>query len=138
MPQDEVGHCCSGRRLPRSSNTSRSQPRTREFMDRSVEPAARERLTVAGLLHLVRQRPRIFLATACLTVAAVIAYAYLATPVYRASVKMMPRQNELGGGGLQGLLSQFSGLASLAGLSVGSVDQQESIALLKSRALFTL
>jgi hypothetical protein len=108
-------------------------------MDRSVEPAARERLTVAGLLLLIRQRPRIFLATACLTVAAVIAYAYLATPVYRASVKMMPRRDELGGGGgLQGLMSQFSGLAALAGVSLGSVDGQEALAWLKSRALFTL
>lgn len=67
-----------------------------------------------------------------------IAYAYLATPLYRGSVLMMPRENELGGGGLQGLLGEFGGLASIAGISLGSVNQQEAIAWLKSRALFTL
>jgi capsular polysaccharide biosynthesis protein len=108
-------------------------------MDRSVEPAARERLTVAGLLSQIRGRPKIFLATAFLTVAAVITYAFLATPVYRGSVKMMPRENDAGGGGaLQSILGQFGGLAALAGISLGSVNEQESIAWLKSRALFTV
>jgi uncharacterized protein involved in exopolysaccharide biosynthesis len=106
-------------------------------MDRSVEPAARERLTVAGLLNLIRQWKKTFLAITSLTVLAVIAYAFQATPLYRSSVKMMPRENELGGGGLQGVLGQVSGLASIAGLSLGSMDGQEAIAWLKSRALFT-
>jgi uncharacterized protein involved in exopolysaccharide biosynthesis len=107
-------------------------------MDRSVEPAAGERLTVVGLINLVRQRPKIFLATALLVMVAVIAHAFLATKQYRGTVKMMPQQNELGGGGLSGLMSEFGGLASLAGISLGSVDEQESIAWLNSRALFTL
>jgi hypothetical protein len=67
-----------------------------------------------------------------------IAHAFLATPLYRGSVTMMPRENELGGAGLQGLMGQFGGLASLAGISLGSVNEQETIAWLKSRALFTL
>jgi capsular polysaccharide biosynthesis protein len=107
-------------------------------MDRSVEPVAHDRLTVAGLLNLIRQWPKIFLATASLTVVAVIAHAFLATPIYRGSVKMMPRENELGGGALQGLVGQLGGLASIAGFNLGSVDGQEAIAWLKSRALFTL
>lgn len=107
-------------------------------MDRSVEPAAAERLTVVGLINLVRRRPRIFLATALLVMVAVIADAFLATKEYRGTVKMMPQQNEMGGGGLSGLMSEFGGLASLAGISLGSVDEQESIAWLNSRALFTL
>lgn len=108
-------------------------------MDRSVEPAAGERLTVVGLINLVRERPRIFLATTLLVMIAVIAHAFLATKQYRGTVKMMPQQNELGGGGgLSGLMSEFGGLASLAGISLGSVDEQESIAWLNSRALFTL
>ncbi len=106
-------------------------------MDRSVEPAARERLTVAGLLNLIRQWRKTFLAATSLTAVAVIAHAFLATPLYRSSVKMMPRENELGAGALQGLVGQFSGLASIAGVSLGSIDGQEAIAWLKSRALFT-
>ena len=107
-------------------------------MDRFVEPAARDRLTIANLLSEIRQRPKLFLATALLTIASVIAYVVLATPVYRGSVKMMPRENGVGGGTLQSLLGQFGGLAGMTGLSFGSVDEQESIAWLKSRALFTL
>jgi len=107
-------------------------------MDRPVESAANTRLTIAGLLHQIRSTPRTFVAVVVLTVAAVISYAYLATPVYRGTVKMVPRENDAPGGGLQGILGQFGGLAALAGISLGSVDEQESIAWLKSRALFTL
>jgi uncharacterized protein involved in exopolysaccharide biosynthesis len=107
-------------------------------MDRSVEPEARERLTAGRLVRQIRHWPKLYLATVLLVATAVLAYAHLATPVYRGTVKMMPRQNEAGGGGLQGMLSQFGGLAALAGISFGSVDEQESIAVLKSRALFTL
>lgn len=107
-------------------------------MDRSVEPATGERLTVVGLINLVRRRPKIFLATALLVMVAVIAHGFLGIKQYRATVKMMPQQNEMGGGGLSGLMSEFGGLASLAGISLGGVDEQESIAWLNSRALFTL
>ena len=112
-------------------------------MDRSVEPAAvepvpHERLTVAGLLHQIRDWPKTYFAVAVLTMAAVITYAYTATPVYRGTVKMMPRENDSAGGSLQSILGQFGGLAAMAGLSFGSVNEQESIAWLKSRALFTV
>jgi len=91
------------------------------------------------LLSQIRARPKIFLATALLTAVAVIAHAFTATPVYRGSVKMMSRENDAGGGGaLQNILGQFGGLAAMAGISFGSVNQQESIAWLKSRALFTV
>jgi uncharacterized protein involved in exopolysaccharide biosynthesis len=107
-------------------------------MDSAVDLAAHGRLTIAGLLGQVRNRPGTFLAVALLTAAAVITWAFfLATPVYRGTVKMMPRENE-GGGMLQNVLGQFGGLAAMAGLSLGSVNEQESIAWLKSRALFTL
>lgn len=107
-------------------------------MDRPVESAANERLTIAGLLEQIRSAPTIFVAAVVLTVAAVMSYAYLATPMYRGTVKMMPRESDAPGGGLQGILGQFGGLAALAGISFGSVDEQESIAWLKSRALFAL
>ena len=96
------------------------------------------KLTIARLLVRLRQWPKLFVITAVLTMVAVITYSRLATPVYRSVVKMMPRQNEAAGGALQSMLGQFSGLAALAGLSMGSVDEQESLAWLKSRALFTV
>jgi hypothetical protein len=68
----------------------------------------------------------------------VIAYAWLAMPLYRGVVQMLPRENDNPGGSLQSILGQFGGLASMAGLSFGSVNEQEAIALLKSRALFTV
>jgi uncharacterized protein involved in exopolysaccharide biosynthesis len=108
-------------------------------MDRAVDLSAQGRLTVAGLLAQIRERPGTFVASALLTVATVVMWAYfLAVPVYRGTVKMMPRENDAGGGMLQNIIGQVGGLASMAGLSLGSVNEQESIAWLKSRALFTL
>jgi len=101
------------------------------------EAASRERLTLAGLLIQARAWPKTFIATMLLTISALIAYAFLATPVYRGVVKLMPRENDVGGGALSSVLGQFGGLAAMAGLSLGSVNEQESIAWLKSRALFT-
>jgi uncharacterized protein involved in exopolysaccharide biosynthesis len=94
-------------------------------------------LSIAGLLAQVRVWPRTFILTLALTVAAIITYSYLKTPVYRGVVKAMPRENDAMSGGLQSVLGQFGGLAAMAGLSTGSVNEQESLALLKSRALFT-
>jgi uncharacterized protein involved in exopolysaccharide biosynthesis len=96
-----------------------------------------DRLTVAGLLVQIRGWPKTFVATLLLSMVAVITYAFTATPVYRGVVKLMPRENDTPGGALQSVLGQFGGLASMAGLSLGSVNEQEALALLKSRALFT-
>jgi uncharacterized protein involved in exopolysaccharide biosynthesis len=94
-------------------------------------------LSIAGLLAQVRAWPRTFILTLVLTVAGIITYSYIKTPVYRGVVKAMPRENDSASGGLQSVLGQFGGLAAMAGLSFGSVSEQESLALLKSRALFT-
>lgn len=107
-------------------------------MSTVVDAAHGEHLTIAGLLSHIRRWPKTYLAVSALTVIAVLAYAVTATPVYRAVVKMMPRENDNAGGALQSVLGQFGGLAALAGISVGSVNEQESIAWLKSRALFTV
>jgi uncharacterized protein involved in exopolysaccharide biosynthesis len=106
-------------------------------MSTVIDSARSERLTIAGLLSQIRRRRKTFLATSLLIVVAVIAYAFTATPVYRGVVKMMPRESDNAGGALQSILGQFGGLAAMAGLSFGSVNEQESIALLKSRTLFT-
>jgi uncharacterized protein involved in exopolysaccharide biosynthesis len=107
-------------------------------MDRVTEVERPERLTIADLLVQIRRRPKTFLATLVLSMAAILAYAFLSTPVYRGVVKLMPRENDSPGGALQSVLGQFGGLASMAGLSMGSVNEQEALALLRSRNLFTL
>ena len=95
------------------------------------------RMTLVALLVEVLAWRRVFVATVLLTVAALLAYAFLATPQYRGVVKLLPRQNEVGGEGLSSMLGQFGGLAAIAGIALGSVNEQEAIELLKSRALFT-
>jgi uncharacterized protein involved in exopolysaccharide biosynthesis len=106
-------------------------------MDRDAHTARTDLLTIAGLIVQVRRWPRTFVATVVLTVVGILAYAWLTAPVYRAVVKVMPRENDNPAGGLQSVIGQLGGLAAMAGLSFGSVNEQEAIALLKSRALFT-
>ncbi len=73
------------------------------------------------------------LCTAALTVAA-----YSMTRVYRSTTVFVPANaGKSGGGGLSAALGQLGGLASLAGVSVGSgdTDTQEALAVLGSREL---
>jgi uncharacterized protein involved in exopolysaccharide biosynthesis len=58
------------------------------------------------------------------------------TPVYRATTVLMPASSERGSSGVLGsALGQLGGLASLAGINVGSADSEteEAIAVLQSR-----
>lgn len=63
--------------------------------------------------------------------AAALAYAMLATEWYRAEVLLAPAEDKAA----QNMMSRFGGLASLAGLSMGTGDTVEAIAVLKSRNL---
>lgn len=66
-----------------------------------------------------------------------VAAAYLTTPVYRASVVLVPAGQERSGisGAISGALGQLGGLAALAGFSPGSADAatEEALAVLRSR-----
>lgn len=107
-------------------------------MDAAAQPEQSERMNVAVLLNRVRQWPKTFWAILLLVIAAFAAYAVIATPQYRAVVKLMPREPDSPAGGLSSVLGgSLGGLAAIAGLNLGSVNEQEAIALLKSRALFT-
>lgn len=98
-----------------------------------LDPASS--LTIRRLGALLWGRRWVFSLTFLATVGAVLAWAMFATPTYRATATLMPRQSENLAGGLQSLFSQFGGLASLAGIDLSaSVDEQESIAWLRSRA----
>lgn len=96
------------------------------------------RLTIAELFARMRTSPKTFLAVSFLVTVAVIIHALTATPLYRGVVKMMPRETDAGMGEAQSIVAQLGGLAAMAGISLRSVSEQESIAWLKSRALFTL
>lgn len=96
------------------------------------------RFTIARLMGVVRSRRLTFVVTTLLVTTAVVARAYLATPVYRVTMQIIPRQEDGSASALQSLVGQFSGIASMAGLAVGigaPLDEQEALAWLKSRAL---
>lgn len=94
-------------------------------------------MTEYSLIHILRMlRKRILLLTAVAALTAVlgIAIAFLVTPIYRAEVTMIPADynDDAGIGGVGGSLS---GLASLAGVNLGSRDNtDEAVATLFSRS----
>ena len=96
-----------------------------------------ELLDVRTLVAVLWSR-RAWIATTVVVVAAgFLAAALLLKPVYRASVVMISASSERGSlnGSLGSALGSLGGLASLAGLNLGSADgaTEESLAVLKSR-----
>ena len=83
---------------------------------------------------LIRYKRTILITTIFLASLAT-ATAFLMTPKYRADVLMAPVIEDKNSGALSGLMNQFGGLASLAGINVsGGGKVNEAIATLKSRA----
>jgi uncharacterized protein involved in exopolysaccharide biosynthesis len=71
------------------------------------------------------------------TPALAVALSYLITPTFRAQALLASPSQDHNGGGLGGLLGQYAGLASLAGIDVGRLSPQsinESVEILRSRA----
>jgi uncharacterized protein involved in exopolysaccharide biosynthesis len=58
---------------------------------------------------------------------------WLVTPNYRSTAVAFPVVDKTSAGGLGGVLSQFSGMASMAGLDVGDNGNPEALAIIKSR-----
>lgn len=58
---------------------------------------------------------------------------WLITPIYRSTTVAFPANNKEGSGGLGSVLSQFSGMASMAGLDIGESGNPEAVAILNSR-----
>jgi uncharacterized protein involved in exopolysaccharide biosynthesis len=79
----------------------------------------------------VRRGRATIIAAAIVSLLLSSAYALLAPPWYRAEVLLMPVKNR----SAQGLLAQFGGLASLAGLDISAGDDAEPLAVLRSRNL---
>lgn len=107
----------------------------RELVVKPMEQSTH--INIARLLLLVWRRKFTFLAAMILSMALVLAWAFLATPIYRVSTSLLPRQSQHGGGIMRSVLGSFSGPAQLLGLNAGlPANAQEAIALLKSRVIF--
>jgi len=104
----------------------------RSEMDRYVQSEADLRST---LLLLWSRWPWI-LASVVLFLLVGTGVAFLTTPIYRATVVMVPAQTNRAAGALGGALGQLGGLASLAGLNLNSSDSdtEEALAVLRSRS----
>jgi uncharacterized protein involved in exopolysaccharide biosynthesis len=106
----------------------------------STKPRLEDEVTLSDLFAVLwRGRWFIVGTTAAITVVAGIA-AFVTPKSYRAQVVLSPVSSVPGagelGGALGSLASQFGGLASLAGISVGGDSKrEESIAVLQSEAL---
>lgn len=106
--------------------------------EHSIEPMEQStRASIENLILLVWRHKPLFLTAAILSIAAAIAWAFLATPTYRVTTSLMPRQGEQAGGLMRSLLGQYSGAAALLGLGAElPADEQEAVAVLKSRTVF--
>jgi hypothetical protein len=82
---------------------------------------------------LLRRRLWLLVATALGLLLAALAI-WLTTPIYRSTAVAFPASTKESAGGLAGVLSQVSGVASAAGLDVGAeAGNPEAVAILKSR-----
>lgn len=92
-------------------------------------------VSLRALVGALRARVAWGLAVAAVCLAAGIAVALLMTPIYRASVVVVPVSADRVAGGLSNTIGQFGGLASLAGLSLDSrdINSEEALAVLRSR-----
>jgi uncharacterized protein involved in exopolysaccharide biosynthesis len=98
------------------------------------EPGSPRPVTFGELFRASRERWWWLLLGAILGLALGTAAAFLLRPVYQGKVLMVAVKDDAAAGGLAGLVGQFGGLASLAGISMGSDSRRaENVAVLMSR-----
>ena len=90
-------------------------------------------MNLRGVLSLLWQRRRLLLVTAGIFGLAGLAYALLATEIFRAETLVLPKTQSSSEGA--SLIAQFGGVAQLAGLSVREGNRGIALATLKSRHL---
>lgn len=97
--------------------------------------AERPPISVSDLIRVVRDGWITIVATTLLVGLVAVAWAVVATPVYRSSVQVMPLGEDAAAGPLASLMNQVGGLASLVGFGGFSTGGQEvrALALLRSR-----
>jgi uncharacterized protein involved in exopolysaccharide biosynthesis len=98
-------------------------------------PYAEDEVDLFELWRALTRRKWLIALITVVATAAATAYAFLATPVYRAEVVMASVSGEADSRTLAGMSQQFGGLASLVGIDLGGRDDEGaiSIATLKSR-----
>jgi uncharacterized protein involved in exopolysaccharide biosynthesis len=89
---------------------------------------AEDEIDLIELFHVVWRGKWVVIAITFIFFAIAVAYALLATSWYRAEVLLIPAEKQ----STSGLMAQFGGLAGLAGISVGTDDSAEPIAVLES------
>lgn len=89
---------------------------------------------VRALLNRLSARRWWIIASIALFTTVLTAFAFLKTPVYRASTVLIPAGTG-SDGDMKAMLGQVSGLAALAGINVGAKDDStdEALAVLRSR-----
>jgi uncharacterized protein involved in exopolysaccharide biosynthesis len=93
----------------------------------------------ADVADLVRElwRSKLLIALfVCIGAAIAIGLVLVTPPKYEATIVVSPLETDSGSGALGGLASQYGGLASLAGISLGGSNKRgESVAVLQSDVL---
>ncbi len=116
------------------SPTAETSNAVRGYFVPVFEPAGPRPVSFGELLRAVRSRWWWLLVGSILGLGLGTAAAFLMTPVYQARVLMVAVKQDAVSGGLSSMLGQFGGLASLAGLSLGSDSKRaEDVAVLMSR-----
>ncbi len=98
---------------------------------------SRDDWDLGALFAILWSRRNWIFSSVALFGAAFATVAFLTTPVYRATVIMVPADTEDSGvGGLSSVLGQLGGFASLAGIDLptGGSAPEESLAVLRSRS----
>lgn len=105
--------------------------------EESVITDGRSDLTFKQLGALIRKRLSLVVALTVLCLIVAAAVAFLSKPIYSAEILLIPVETNDGSGATAGIAGQLGGLASLAGISLGSGDDRkaEAMATLTSRAL---
>jgi len=98
-------------------------------------PDNAELIDLRAIAAVVLSRRWWFVGCLLIFTGAFVAKAFLSTPIYRATTVLVPTASERGQGSLSSALGQIGGLASLAGINVGSssLETEEALAVLRSR-----
>jgi uncharacterized protein involved in exopolysaccharide biosynthesis len=116
-------------------NSGSIRPLVRGYFVPVVDPGGERPVTLAELLGALRARWALILTLTLISTAIGLTAAVFMTKRYDAAVVLMPMADSQSAGALGGMLSQFGGIASLAGVSLGDDSlQKEAYATLVSRA----
>jgi uncharacterized protein involved in exopolysaccharide biosynthesis len=116
------------------ANLPTGGPLVRGYFVPVVDPRGERPVTVAELLGALRRGWLTILLLTFAGTALGVALAYTGSKRYESRAVLMPVADSSAGAGLGGLLSQFGGIASLAGMSLGGDNlKTEAYAMLLSR-----